>query len=151
MLAADHTTVFQMFLLSDDKSSDWSQALEAGRTDYQSKREHFLRFIEHPEALAELTIDPLADDPDVGMVHFRDCMPPASLTTCSRHGTLSGKTKLSERRYSRMSNVFRTKQTTMTPECSIQSWTFCLSTARPTLIEVGIDKECMSFSLLCCM
>lgn len=45
----------------------WSQALDEGRRLYTEKREHFLKFIQHPEALAELTIDPLADDPDVSL------------------------------------------------------------------------------------
>ncbi|KAK7422867.1 hypothetical protein QQZ08_009316 [Neonectria magnoliae] len=42
----------------------WSQALDEGRRLYAEKREHFLKFIQHPEALVELTIDPLADDPE---------------------------------------------------------------------------------------
>ncbi|KPM43488.1 hypothetical protein AK830_g3050 [Neonectria ditissima] len=42
----------------------WSQALDEGRRLYSEKREHFLKFIQHPEALAELTTDPLADDPE---------------------------------------------------------------------------------------
>ncbi|RFU79936.1 hypothetical protein TARUN_2280 [Trichoderma arundinaceum] len=41
-------------------------ALSAGsekRELYSERCDHFLKFIKHPEALTELTIDPLADDP----------------------------------------------------------------------------------------
>ncbi|KAH7170479.1 rab-GTPase-TBC domain-containing protein [Dactylonectria macrodidyma] len=58
-------THLQMFLLSSPSAGmSWSHALDTGRQLYIEKRQHFLRFIQHPEALAELTIDPLADDPD---------------------------------------------------------------------------------------
>ncbi|KAJ6446411.1 TBC domain-containing protein [Purpureocillium lavendulum] len=34
------------------------------RTNYSDRRTHLLKYIEHPEALAEVSVDPLADDPD---------------------------------------------------------------------------------------
>lgn len=36
-----------------------------GREAYSTRRHHFLKYIEHPEALTELAVDPLADDPEV--------------------------------------------------------------------------------------
>ncbi len=57
----------QILLLSgdDETPAAWKTVVQEGRTDYADRRAHLLRFIEHPEALAELSIDPLADDPDV--------------------------------------------------------------------------------------
>ncbi|KJK77608.1 hypothetical protein H634G_07347 [Metarhizium anisopliae BRIP 53293] len=53
------------FLLSTKgRITSWADALEEGRKDYQERRDHFLKFIRHPEALTELTVDPLADDAD---------------------------------------------------------------------------------------
>ncbi|KAF5134379.1 TBC1 domain family member 5 [Metarhizium anisopliae] len=53
------------FLLSTKgRITSLADALEEGRKDYQERRDHFLKFIRHPEALTELTVDPLADDPD---------------------------------------------------------------------------------------
>ncbi|KHN96237.1 TBC domain-containing protein [Metarhizium album ARSEF 1941] len=55
----------QIFLLSTKgQMTDWVDALEQGRKDYTERSRHFLKFIRHPEALTELTVDPLADDPD---------------------------------------------------------------------------------------
>ncbi|KAG5981763.1 hypothetical protein E4U55_002592 [Claviceps digitariae] len=55
----------QTFLLSAKTSfSSWMEALESGRRDYQERRDHLLKYIQHPEALAELAVDPLADDPE---------------------------------------------------------------------------------------
>lgn len=39
--------------------------LRDGRDEYTRLCEHWLKYIKHPEALAEVTVDPLADDPDV--------------------------------------------------------------------------------------
>lgn len=58
--------VSQTFLLSKDREVDWIQILHEGRDDYAGRRDRFLRYIKNPEALAELTVDPLADDPNVG-------------------------------------------------------------------------------------
>ncbi|KAM0463765.1 hypothetical protein ACHAO4_000488 [Trichoderma viride] len=48
--------------LSGNRSVCW-KLLREKRELYSERRDHFLRFIKHPESLAELTIDPLADDP----------------------------------------------------------------------------------------
>lgn len=56
----------QIFLLSiKGQLENWAEALEDGRKDYEERKDHFLRYIQHPEALTELSVDPLADDPDV--------------------------------------------------------------------------------------
>ncbi|KAG6287466.1 hypothetical protein E4U46_004070 [Claviceps purpurea] len=54
-----------VFLLSTKASqSSWIEAVEGSRMDYQASRDHLLKYIQHPEALNELAIDPLADDPE---------------------------------------------------------------------------------------
>ncbi|KAK7402978.1 hypothetical protein QQX98_011254 [Neonectria punicea] len=64
-VSGSRSLCWKMFLLSSPAAGmSWSQALDEGRRLYAEKREHFLKFIQHPEALAELTIDPLADDPE---------------------------------------------------------------------------------------
>ncbi|KAK2594117.1 hypothetical protein QQS21_008172 [Conoideocrella luteorostrata] len=64
-LSGCRSVCWKIFLLSPKESeTSWMQALEDGRRDYQERRNHFLRYIQHPEALAELTVDPLADDPE---------------------------------------------------------------------------------------
>lgn len=58
----------KVFLLSkggDATELSWPQLLREKRELYSERRDHFLRFIKHPESLAELTVDPLADDPKV--------------------------------------------------------------------------------------
>jgi len=35
------------------------------RNSYSTLRDHYLKYIKHPEQLAELAVDPLADDPEV--------------------------------------------------------------------------------------
>ncbi|KAI9166834.1 TBC1 domain family member [Paramyrothecium foliicola] len=56
---------WKAFLLSKEKSwESWHQRLRTSRKGYARQREHFLKYIKHPEALAEVTIDPLADDPE---------------------------------------------------------------------------------------
>ncbi|KAH6897041.1 rab-GTPase-TBC domain-containing protein [Thelonectria olida] len=56
---------WKMFLLSNVSGGmSWSHVLDQGRQVYTEKRHHFLKFIQHPEALSEVTLDPLADDPD---------------------------------------------------------------------------------------
>lgn len=62
------TKYAKVFLLSKDGDGaelSWSQLLREKRELYSERRDHFLRFIKHPESLTELTIDPLADDPKV--------------------------------------------------------------------------------------
>ncbi|KAM0207842.1 hypothetical protein ACHAPA_001899 [Fusarium lateritium] len=54
----------QTFLLSTAAEGlSWSQVLDNGREFYTEQRDHFLKYIKHPEALAELNIDPLTEDP----------------------------------------------------------------------------------------
>ncbi|KAL6356307.1 hypothetical protein LRP88_09902 [Fusarium phalaenopsidis] len=55
---------WKTFLLSTAAEGlSWSQTLDEGRHLYTERREHFLKYIKHPETLAELSIDPLTDDP----------------------------------------------------------------------------------------
>ncbi len=46
-------------------AANWSHILLEGRNTYSTLREHYLKYISHPEQLAELSLDPLADDPEV--------------------------------------------------------------------------------------
>ncbi|EHK47940.1 uncharacterized protein TrAtP1_000648 [Trichoderma atroviride] len=65
-LSGNRSVCWKVFLLSRDGDAtelSWSQLLREKRELYSEDRDHFLRFIKHPESLAELTIDPLADDP----------------------------------------------------------------------------------------
>ncbi|KAL7789271.1 RabGAP/TBC [Trichoderma afarasin] len=65
-LSGCRSVCWKVFLLSKDGDStkpSWSQSLREKRESYNERRDHFLKFINHPEALTELTIDPLADDP----------------------------------------------------------------------------------------
>ncbi|KAF5239207.1 hypothetical protein FAUST_5134 [Fusarium austroamericanum] len=56
---------WKTFLLSTAAEGlSWSQVLDDGRQSYTEKRDHFLKYIKHPEALAELNIDPLNEDPN---------------------------------------------------------------------------------------
>ncbi|KAF5668047.1 TBC1 domain-containing protein [Fusarium circinatum] len=55
---------WKTFLLSTAAEGlSWSQVLDDERKLYAEKRDHFLKYIKHPEALAELNIDPLTEDP----------------------------------------------------------------------------------------
>ncbi|KAM0253578.1 hypothetical protein ACHAQJ_007250 [Trichoderma viride] len=65
-LSGSRSVCWKIFLLSKDGDGTelgWSQSLREKRELYSERRDHFLKFIKHPEALTELTIDPLADDP----------------------------------------------------------------------------------------
>lgn len=56
---------WKVFLLGRGASTaDWSHALLESRSTYASLRDHFLKYIKHPEYLANVNSDPLADDPD---------------------------------------------------------------------------------------
>lgn len=62
------TQYVKVFLLSKDgdgTESNWTRTLREKRELYSEYRDHFLKFIKHPETLTELTVDPLADDPKV--------------------------------------------------------------------------------------
>ncbi|RDA92803.1 hypothetical protein CP533_0800 [Ophiocordyceps camponoti-saundersi (nom. inval.)] len=61
-LTGCRSVCWKMFILST--RAGLVQALEDGRRDYDQRRSHFLNFIEHPEALAQLAVDPLTDDPE---------------------------------------------------------------------------------------
>lgn len=51
-------------LFKDVNAANWSHILLESRNSYSSLREHYLKYIKHPELLTELTLDPLADDPE---------------------------------------------------------------------------------------
>ncbi|KAK9781943.1 putative Rab-GTPase-TBC domain-containing protein [Seiridium cardinale] len=56
---------WKVFLLGHGSSTaNWTHALLESRSTYASLRGHFLRYIKHPEYLANVNTDPLADDPD---------------------------------------------------------------------------------------
>ncbi|KAK2605142.1 hypothetical protein N8I77_008005 [Diaporthe amygdali] len=56
---------WKAFLLFQDVNlANWSHVLLENRNSYSSLREHHLKYIKHPELLNELSLDPLADDPD---------------------------------------------------------------------------------------
>lgn len=62
----------QAFLVfKDTPVSDWQKVLRETRTDYAEHRDRLLRFIKHPEELAKLAVDPLADDPNVSSCERR--------------------------------------------------------------------------------
>ncbi|KAG5945375.1 hypothetical protein E4U59_005912 [Claviceps monticola] len=64
-LVGCRSVCWKVFLLSTKSSqSSWIEAVEGSRRDYQASRDHLLKYIQHPEALNELAIDPLADDPE---------------------------------------------------------------------------------------
>ncbi|KAJ4392411.1 hypothetical protein N0V85_007078, partial [Neurospora sp. IMI 360204] len=53
-----------LLLFRDSPTEKWADILSGCRSSYTSIHEKHLRFIKHPELLAELPVDPLADDPD---------------------------------------------------------------------------------------
>lgn len=56
----------QAFLLTQTtNTADWSHSLSESRSTYSSLKDHFLRYIKHPEDLTSASDDPLADDADV--------------------------------------------------------------------------------------
>lgn len=56
-------------MLSDKKSQpDWTTVLRQGREEYAALQERLLKYIKHPEALADVAVDPLTDDPNVSCV-----------------------------------------------------------------------------------
>jgi TBC1 domain family protein 5 len=67
---AYHTQTFLLSTAAEGLS--WSQVLDNGREFYTEQRDHFLKYIKHPEALAELSIDPLTEDPTVRLSKLRD-------------------------------------------------------------------------------
>lgn len=74
----------QTFLLFQETGTDsWIQTLRNTRETYAERRDHFLKFIRHPESLAEISSDPLNDDPEVSPPMPSTCF----LTCLSRRGT----------------------------------------------------------------
>ncbi|KJZ78930.1 hypothetical protein HIM_01703 [Hirsutella minnesotensis 3608] len=64
-LSGCRSVCWKTFLLSRDASlAGLPQILRSGRLSYGRERERLLRFIEHPETLRQVTIDPLTDDPE---------------------------------------------------------------------------------------
>jgi TBC1 domain family member 5 len=58
--------VVQAFLLYGPLSqSSWPKKLSDSRSAYSSLRDHFLKYIDHPNDL-QSSVDPLADDDNVG-------------------------------------------------------------------------------------
>ncbi|KAK8125356.1 uncharacterized protein PG998_001115 [Apiospora kogelbergensis] len=56
---------WKTFLLGHGSdTTSWTHALLESRSTYASLRDHFLKYIDHPEYLAAVNTDPLADDPD---------------------------------------------------------------------------------------
>ncbi|KAK7941021.1 uncharacterized protein PG986_013408 [Apiospora aurea] len=56
---------WKSFLLGHGSSTtSWTHALLESRSTYAFLRDHFLKYINHPEYLATVNTDPLADDPD---------------------------------------------------------------------------------------
>ncbi|KAK2021978.1 WD repeat domain-containing protein [Colletotrichum zoysiae] len=51
-------------LLQDVDPADWLYGVTELRSYYSQRRDHFLKFIKHPEELAKVAIDPLTDDPE---------------------------------------------------------------------------------------
>ncbi|RYP69247.1 hypothetical protein DL771_006215 [Monosporascus sp. 5C6A] len=45
-------------------TDDWSRSLLELRSEYSSLKDHFLKYVNHPEYLTAASSDPLADDPD---------------------------------------------------------------------------------------
>lgn len=71
--AGCRSVCWKAFLLFQNApSSSWSHLLLEARNQYSSLREHHLLYIKHPEKLAELTVDPLADDPSVSRCVYQD-------------------------------------------------------------------------------
>lgn len=59
-------------LFKDVNTSNWSHVLLENRNSYSALREHHLKYIKHPELLNQLSLDPLADDPDSPWNAVRD-------------------------------------------------------------------------------
>lgn len=70
--AGCRSVCWKAFLLfQNSPASSWPHLLLEARNKYSSLREHHLLYIKHPEKLAELTVDPLADDPSSPWDTFR--------------------------------------------------------------------------------
>jgi hypothetical protein len=115
------TQYAKVFLLSkegDAMGLSWSHLLRVKRELYSERRDHFLRFIKHPESLTELTIDPLADDPKVSRNLNAKILSYKPLIRSSRRGIPSAKMKLSGQKSCKTYRDFRMKQIIMKITCS---------------------------------
>lgn len=115
------TQCAKVFLLSedgDDTELSWSRSLDEKREDYSERRDHFLRFIKHPETLTELTIDPLADDPKVSRSLHAQTLNYKPLIRSSLPGIPFAKTKLLGQKSCKTYKDFRMKQLIMKITCS---------------------------------
>lgn len=64
-VAGCRSVCWKAFLLfKDTNAANWAHVLLEHRTTYSALREHYLKYIKHPELLTQLSLDPLADDPD---------------------------------------------------------------------------------------
>ncbi|OAA67743.1 TBC domain-containing protein [Akanthomyces lecanii RCEF 1005] len=64
-LSGCRSVCWKTFLLFQETGADsWIQTLRHTRETYTERRDHFLKFIRHPESLAEISSDPLNDDPE---------------------------------------------------------------------------------------
>lgn len=100
-------------MLSDRKPhTNWASALRQGRKDYAALQEKLLKYIKHPEALAEVNVDPLTDDPNVSLLDLTRSLFLCSNEPDSLHGTQSDKTKSSAPKSGKTSSVSRTRPTT---------------------------------------
>ncbi|KAK7740558.1 hypothetical protein SLS53_005402 [Cytospora paraplurivora] len=72
-VAGCRSVCWKAFLLfKDANAANWSHVLLENRNTYSTLREHYLKYIKHPELLNELSLDPLADDPDSPWTAVRD-------------------------------------------------------------------------------
>ena len=66
------TESVQAFLLFRDAAlADGARRLAELRREYAAHQDRFLKYIKHPELLTEVSVDPLADDPDVSLLPYR--------------------------------------------------------------------------------
>lgn len=65
-VAGCRSICWKAFLLGHGSgaATNWSHSLLESRSTYASLRDHFLKYIKHPEYLASVETDPLADDAD---------------------------------------------------------------------------------------
>lgn len=72
-IAGLRSICWKTFLLGSGSSpTSWHHALLESRSTYASLKDHFLKYIEHPEYLATASVDPLADDPEVRCFDVRE-------------------------------------------------------------------------------
>lgn len=105
-LTSAHTQAFLLFQTAE--VAEWAQHISESRDYYSRQRDHFLKFIKHPEELAKVAVDPLTDDPKVSipalLLSYADMLtsPPSPL------GTPSGRTRLFEQKSRRTSVASQT-------------------------------------------